>query len=106
MNAETMIRRSGKLQRLRGLIIIKNGKSPTQSWRTPLAETWIARLESHAGTAGEVLESRANETSALKKLAHRISLNHQSVGGPSASEAVISSDAHPNNNTQPKEHQA
>ena len=40
------------------------------------------------------------------RAAHRISLHHQSVGGPSASEAVISSDAHPNNNTQPKEHQA
>jgi hypothetical protein len=42
----------------------------------------------------------------LARRANRISLNHQSVGGPSASEAVISSDAHPNNNTQPKEHQA
>jgi len=44
-----------------------------------------------------------------KKLArrvNRISLNHQSVGGPSASEVVVASDAHPNNNTHPKEHQA
>ncbi len=42
----------------------------------------------------------------LARRANRISLNHQSVGGPSASEAVNTSDAHPNNNTQPKEHQA
>ena len=42
----------------------------------------------------------------LARRANRISLHHQSVGGPSASEAVISSDAHPNNNTQPKEHKA
>jgi hypothetical protein len=40
------------------------------------------------------------------RAAHRISLNHQSVGGPSAFEAVISSDAHPNTNTQPKEQAA
>ena len=41
----------------------------------------------------------------LARRASRISLHHQSVGGPSASE-VVASDAHPNNNIQPKEHQA
>lgn len=42
----------------------------------------------------------------LARRASRISLNHQSVGGPSASEVVVASDAHPNNATQNKEHTA
>lgn len=42
----------------------------------------------------------------LARRASRISLHHQSVGGPSASTPVNSVDAHPNNNTQPKEHTA
>ena len=40
------------------------------------------------------------------RAAHRISLNHQSVGGPSASEPVNSSDAHPNTTNPQKEHAA
>lgn len=40
------------------------------------------------------------------RAAHRISLNHQSVGGPSAPTPVNSVGAHPNNATQNKEHTA
>ena len=40
------------------------------------------------------------------RAAHRISLNHQAVGGPSASEPVNSSDAHPNTTNPQKEHAA
>lgn len=39
----------------------------------------------------------------LARRAHRISLNHQSVGGPSAPTPVNSVGAHPNNTTQNKE---
>ena len=40
------------------------------------------------------------------RAAHRISLNHQAVGGPSASEVSSTSDAHPNTTNHQKEHAA
>lgn len=42
----------------------------------------------------------------LARRASRVSLNHQTVGGPSASEVVVASDAHPNNTTHNKEQAA
>ena len=66
----------------------------------------MAKPPSAIGKAKKTAAFQRRLERGAKKLArrvNRISLNHQSVGGPSASEVVVASDAHPNTNTQKQE---